>query len=185
MLDPISNKSDDNAYVPPAVEPTEQERQSSSVVKRLGESAKYTAVFAIMLVAFYLLRKKLADITLDKVVDAISSISPVSFALAIAITLANFVLLTGYDLIAVRYLRKKLPIRRVMMGAVIGYALSNVLGWMFGGTAVRYRLYRRWGFTLVEIMRLSRFSQSPSGWGCSCWLGSLLSRCLCNYRGGC
>ncbi len=51
-----------------------------------------------------------------------------------------------------RYLKKELPVRRVMAGAILGYAMSNVFGWILGGTAVRYRLYRRWGFTPVEIV---------------------------------
>jgi uncharacterized membrane protein YbhN (UPF0104 family) len=64
----------------------------------------------------------------------------------------NFLILTGYDFIAVRYLKKQLPLRRIMIGAIAGYAMSNVLGWIFGGTAVRYRLYTSWGFTFREIV---------------------------------
>ncbi len=75
-------------------------------------------------------------------------------ALAAAITAVNFVVLTGYDLIAVRYLKKQLPLSKIMVGAIIGYALSNVLGWMIGGTAIRFRLYASWGFRLIEIIAL-------------------------------
>jgi uncharacterized membrane protein YbhN (UPF0104 family) len=39
-----------------------------------------------------------------------------------------------------------------MIGAVVGYAMSNVLGWIFGGTAVRYRMYTSWGFSFKEIV---------------------------------
>jgi len=39
-----------------------------------------------------------------------------------------------------------------MVGAVVGYAFSNIVGWMLGGTAVRYRLYSRWGFTFMDIV---------------------------------
>ncbi len=102
----------------------------------------------------YFLRKKTKElgITWDAVHDAIGNVSAISILVAVLITIANFFLLTGYDLIAVRYLKKDLPIRRVMMGAVIGYALSNILGWLVGGNAVRYRLYTRWGFSLVEFV---------------------------------
>jgi uncharacterized membrane protein YbhN (UPF0104 family) len=129
-----------------------QTSQGSRVVKGIGESARYSAVLAIMLVAFYVLRKKLGGITWASVYEAISNVPAWSIFIAIAITIANFFLLTGYDLIAVRYLRKSVPLHRVMMGAVVGYALSNVFGWILGGTAVRYRLYSRWGFSLVEIV---------------------------------
>ena len=124
------------------------------VIKRLGESVKYTAVFAVMLFALYLVRTKIQKmgITWSDVQNSISTVSYSSIAIAVAITILNFFVLTGYDLIAVRYLKKSLALHRVMSGAIIGYALSNILGWLFGGTAVRYRLYSKWGFSMVEIV---------------------------------
>jgi len=126
----------------------------SVVIKRLGESVKYTAVFAVMMFALYLVRSKIQKmgITWADVQAAIGNVSYTSIAIAVAITIANFFVLTGYDLIAVRYLKKDLALGRVMSGAIIGYAFSNILGWMFGGTAVRYRLYSKWGFSMVEIV---------------------------------
>ncbi len=91
---------------------------------------------------------------LQQVMDGIATIPLHQILLAILITAVNFVVLTGYDLIAVRYLKKQLPLRKVMVGAIIGYALSNVLGWMIGGTAIRFRLYGSWGFRLIEIIAL-------------------------------
>ncbi len=41
-----------------------------------------------------------------------------------------------------------------MVGAIIGYALSNIFGWMIGGTAVRFRLYTSWGFKLIDVIAL-------------------------------
>lgn len=151
----VEAKSNEDRTTPAklSVEVTEDSaKKGGQVVKGIGESARYSAVIAIMLVAFFLLRKKLSGISWDNLCEAMGNVSTFSFFLAIGITCANFLLLTGYDLIAVRYLKKDIPLRRVMMGAVVGYALSNVLGWILGGTAVRYRLYSKWGFTLVEIV---------------------------------
>lgn len=119
-----------------------------------GEIAKYTAVLALMTISVILVRKKLKDITWQEVMDGIATIPTHQIVLAVLITAVNFVVLTGYDLIAVRYLKKELPLRKVMVGAIIGYALSNVLGWMIGGTAIRFRLYASWGFRLIEIIAL-------------------------------
>lgn len=119
-----------------------------------GEVAKYTAVIALMILSVILVRKKLQDITWQQVLDGVATIPLHQILLAIAFTAVNFVVLTGYDLIAVRYLKKQLPLRKVMVGAIIGYALSNVLGWMIGGTAIRFRLYASWGFRLIEIIAL-------------------------------
>ena len=151
MLDP--NSKDEAARSPDlSIDAALEKPQGGTVVKRIGESARYTVVVAIMLVAVYLLKKKLQGIEWDSVLEAMYKVSWVSLLLAFGITAANFLLLTGYDLIAVRYLRKKVAIHRVMAGAVMGYALSNVFGWTVGGTAVRYRLYSKWGFSLVEIV---------------------------------
>jgi uncharacterized membrane protein YbhN (UPF0104 family) len=118
----------------------------------VGELAKYSGMLAIIILAIVVLRRKLAHITLVDIWDGLQTIPPHQILLAVLVTCINFVVLTGYDLIAVRYLRKDLPISKVMQGAIIGYALSNVLGWLLGGTAVRYRLYTSWGFKFVEVV---------------------------------
>lgn len=142
-MDIDSKKSD----LPPA-------RNESPSWGPAGEIAKYTAVLALMTISVILVRKKLQDITWAEVMDGIASIPPFQIGLAVLFTAINFVVLTGYDLIAVRYLKKQLPIRKIMVGAIIGYALSNVLGWMIGGTAIRFRLYASWGFRLIEVIAL-------------------------------
>ncbi len=77
-----------------------------------GEIGKYTAVIAIFGLSIFFLRKKLKDITWEQMWDGISSIPSDQIALAVLFTAINFVVLTGYDLIAVRYLKKDLPYRR-------------------------------------------------------------------------
>ena len=117
-----------------------------------GEIAKYSAVIAIVLFCLNVVRKKLGHFTWDQVLEGFSNVPTYQLLIAFLVTAVNFVILTGYDWIAVHYLKKKLPLRKIMVGAVIGYAFSNIVGWMLGGTAVRYRLYTRWGFSLVEVL---------------------------------
>ncbi len=119
-----------------------------------GETLKYTALIAIVVIAFVLLREKLKHIPLNHFWDGLNGIPRYKVAIAIALTCVNYFVLTGYDWIAVRCLKKDLPLRRIMTGAIVGYSLSNVFGWMFGGTTVRYRLYSNWGFSLSEIVAL-------------------------------
>ena len=120
--------------------------------KPLREIGKYTATIAVMVVAFYLLRKKLEDIKWEEFRAGLNNISYGWIAAAVGLVVLNYLILTGYDLIAVRYLKKQLPLRRIMIGAVVGYAMSNVFGWIFGGTTVRYRLYSSWGFSFREFV---------------------------------
>lgn len=118
----------------------------------IGGILKYSAVILIVLICLNLVRKKLQDITWQQLWEGVVSIPPQQLILAFVITALNFVILTGYDWIAITYLQKKLPWKKIMVGAVIGYAFSNVFGWMIGGTTARYRLYTRWGFSLVEVI---------------------------------
>ncbi len=120
----------------------------------MGDFVKYSLLFIVSLATYFFLRWKFKEHNLswEMIQEAIGNVSTPSIVLAVVITIVNFFLLTGYDLIAVRYLKKDLPIHKVMMGAVIGYAFSNVLGWLLGGNAIRYRLYSKWGFRLVEIV---------------------------------
>jgi uncharacterized membrane protein YbhN (UPF0104 family) len=117
-----------------------------------GEIAKWTAVILIFMFCINILRKKLSDITLSDIWNGIANTPTNQLLLAIVVTAINFIILTGYDWIAIEYLKKKLPWQKIMAGAVIGYAFSNVFGWMIGGSTVRYRLYTRWGFSFIEVL---------------------------------
>ncbi len=116
--------------------------QGSRAIGRLGESAKITAIIAIMCVAFWFVKYKLdkAEVTWDKVQTGIHNVPYWQIALALGLTALNYLILTGYDWIAVRHLKKELPMSKVMTGAIVGYSYGNVLGWLLGGNAVRYRL---------------------------------------------
>ena len=117
-----------------------------------GDFAKYTAAVAIVFFCMNVVRKKLAHFTWSEVWEGLTTVPAHQIVFALLITAVNFLVLTGYDWIAVRYLKKSLPLRKIMIGAVIGYALSNLFGWILGGTSVRYRLYTRWGFNWVEVI---------------------------------
>ncbi len=107
-----------------------------------------------MFVAFWFLRWKLkkAGVTFASVQEGISNVSYWQIGFALFLTALNYLILTGYDWIAVRHLRKTLPMSKVMTGAIVGYSYGNVLGWLLGGNAVRYRLYSTWGFSILEIV---------------------------------
>lgn len=148
-----SSPSDDKETNYQAIERSQTNRESQ-IVGRLGESAKITAIIAIMLVAFWLVKGKLqsAKVTFENVQEGISNVPYWQIGLALALTALNYLILTGYDWIAVRHLKKSLSISKIMTGAIVGYSYGNVLGWLLGGNAVRYRLYSTWGFSLLEIV---------------------------------
>ena len=66
----------------------------------------------------------------------------------------NYIILVGYDWLALKAIHKDLPLPRVGLVSFVGQAVSYNFGALLGGTSVRYRFYSAWGFSLVEIVRL-------------------------------
>ena len=78
--------------------------------------------------------------------------------LALAFTAASYLLLTCYDALAVRYLRRKLAYRRIALASFVGYTFSHNLGFaLLTGSSIRYRLYSMWGLKPAEIAQLVMF----------------------------
>ena len=68
--------------------------------------------------------------------------------------IVNYIILVGYDWLALKAIHKSLPLPRVGLVSLVGQAVSYNFGALLGGTSVRYRFYSAWGFSLVEIVRL-------------------------------
>jgi hypothetical protein len=75
--------------------------------------------------------------------------------LAVAFTLCNYAVLTGYDQLGFVYLRRRFPRWQISMASFVGYAISNAVGFaVLSGVSARYRFYSRWGVTAAELSRL-------------------------------
>lgn len=91
-----------------------------------------------------------------------------SLGLAVGLTLLNYVLLTGYDVLAIRSIGRSLEYRKIALVSIISYAISNSLGFaLLSGSLIRYRFYTRWHFSAIEIAQIIALSNF------SFWLGLL------------
>ncbi|MEO8502285.1 MAG: bifunctional lysylphosphatidylglycerol flippase/synthetase MprF [Acidobacteriota bacterium] len=78
--------------------------------------------------------------------------------LALLCAAASYCLLTGYDLLALRYIGRVLPYRKVSFASFVASAFSNMVGHsMLSGGSVRYRFYTGWGLSTGEVARLIVF----------------------------
>ena len=110
------------------------------------------AIIAVFAAALWLLHHSLDDSRLHDVVVYMRTLTPVHLAAAILFTLASYMVLTGYDVLALRFVRKPLPYGETALTSFISYAFTHNLG--FGpltGGSVRYRLYSLAGLTGLEI----------------------------------
>ena len=89
--------------------------------------------------------------------------------LALLLTALNYLVLTGYDQLAVAYAGLRLHRGRVALAGFVSYAISNSLGFgMLSGAAVRFRFYTRWGVGALELSRIVLFQSTTF------WLGLLV-----------
>ena len=89
---------------------------------------------------------------------------------AVGLTFVSYTVLTLYDALGVRYVRRSLSYGRIATAAVVGYGVSMTLGFPCStGAPLRYRLYSRWGLSPGEIRASSPSTAPPTGWGCWPW----------------
>ena len=121
---------------------------------------KYMGIFGKILIALifclaiFLLYQKLRSYSMSEIKEAISKISSVNLALSFAFMMLNYVVLMGYDWLALRAIKKNLALTRVSLVSFVGSVVSLNFGALLGGSTVRYRLYTVWGFTPLDIVRL-------------------------------
>ena len=81
--------------------------------------------------------------------------------LAAGVTALDYLLLSGYDLLALRYAGRRLPLPRVIFTSFVSYAFGNNVGLaLLSSGSVRFRLYSQWGLSAVEITRVVAFTAS-------------------------
>jgi uncharacterized membrane protein YbhN (UPF0104 family) len=109
-------------------------------------------------VALYVLHRQLATYHLRDIRRALASIPSVDVWLAGALTVLGYAAMTGYDALALRYVRCPLPYRKTSLVSFMSFAFSNNMGFgMLAGGSVRYRLYGGWGLSALDITRVILF----------------------------
>jgi uncharacterized membrane protein YbhN (UPF0104 family) len=109
---------------------------------------------------------ELRDLPLADVTAYLSALPLTNIGVALALTALNFVVLSGYDALAMRYVDVDLSYHRVAFSAFIGYAFSQAIGNpLITGGGVRYRLYSSWGLSTEQIAKTVLFA------GVSFWMG--------------
>ncbi len=128
---------------------------NDSFSERIWKVAKPLLLVAIVgYFGWLLFTHNLKDVSWAKVVKALGDVPSWRIAAAVALTCLNYVVLICYDAIALYYLEHNLSPRRTAFGSIVGYAFSHNFGWIFGGSAVRFRIYSQWGFSPMEIAKL-------------------------------
>jgi phosphatidylglycerol lysyltransferase len=112
----------------------------------------------LLLAAVWVLHRELREVRYREVVASLRALPPLRVLLAFLVTALNYVILTGFDLLAFEYIGKRVHGWKVALASFTGYAVSNSVGFaLISGTSVRYRFYSRWGLTSGELSQVVLF----------------------------
>ncbi|HYH83195.1 MAG TPA: bifunctional lysylphosphatidylglycerol flippase/synthetase MprF [Longimicrobium sp.] len=118
--------------------------------------------------ALWLLQRQLANYRYADLARELGNIPRSRLLLAVGLTFVSYSVLTLYDALGVRYVRRSLSYGRIATAAIVGYGVSMTLGFpLLTGAPLRYRLYSRWGLAPGEIARIVAF------YSITYWLGLL------------
>ncbi|MFL5582239.1 MAG: lysylphosphatidylglycerol synthase domain-containing protein, partial [Gemmatimonadaceae bacterium] len=115
----------------------------------------------LLAAAAWTLHAELHGFRLRDVERELARLQPAALWLAAAATALDYLLLSVYDLLALRYAGRALPYPRVVFTSFVSYAFGNNVGLaLVSSSSVRLRLYSQWGLSAVEIARIVAFTAS-------------------------
>lgn len=121
-------------------------------MKKLRAIAGPALAAVLFLLAIRLLIHEAQSITWEEFMAGLTGVPPLYLAFAALLIALNYGLLISYDLLALRYLCRSLPLRRVALVSFLGYSLGNNLGTLLAATPIRFRFYTRWGLSPSQIV---------------------------------
>ena len=122
---------------------------------------KITHLFPLVLFvcALYIVHNQIKVHDLSDILSSLQAMPMRIVFAAFALTVINYLVLAGYDWLALRFTgHKQIPLSKMIVAALLSYAISNNTGhaWAAGGS-IRYRFYSKWGVPGWDILKISLF----------------------------
>ncbi|MFN0017836.1 MAG: hypothetical protein ACKVP0_06225 [Pirellulaceae bacterium] len=76
------------------------------------------------------------------------------YVLALALIALHYVIFAVYEQVGLIYMKTPLSLPRLTLGSFVAYSLTMNLGWVIGGPMGRYQMYKSWGISPVELVKL-------------------------------
>ena len=126
---------------------------------KLLQKSAYLFPFLIFAGALYVVHQQLQSQSIHHIIASLHATSTAMMAAAAVLTIVNYLVLAGYDWLALRFTgHSNIPLPKIVGVALLSYAISNNTGhaWAAGGS-VRYRFYSKWGVPGWDILKISLF----------------------------
>ncbi|HEY9646714.1 MAG TPA: lysylphosphatidylglycerol synthase domain-containing protein [Chroococcidiopsis sp.] len=136
------------------------------MLKRLLRLLPALISVILLIASIWVIRQELQQYQSQEIWRHLAAIPRSSLGWAIALTLLNVFVFTGYDTLAARYVRHPLPYAQTAIAAATSIPVSNSVGLaLLSGSAIRYRFYAPWGVPPLKIAQIIAFCNL------SFWLG--------------
>lgn len=144
-------------------------------IGRLGASQRTrTAGVAVLMLVVVLigigaLSQILSGLSLTDIREELIRIPTPRIALSAGLTIVSYVVLTGYDVMSLRIIGRRVAYRTAALASFTSYVFSHNFGFaLITGGVARLRIYRRKGLTPGEVMQIMIMT------GMTFWMGVLL-----------
>ena len=112
------------------------------------------AVLGIFILAIWLLYSKIQSYSLAEIRYSLRQIPNSRITFSFCLMVLNYLVLIGYDWLALKAIKKALTFSKICMVSFCGCVIGFNFGALLGGSSVRYRLYSAWGFSAMDVVRL-------------------------------
>ena len=110
----------------------------------------------LFICALWVLYRTLHTFDISDVMGHMFQHSPSKFIIAGVFTIASYFVVTGYDVVALAHIGRKIPYGRTAVTAFLASVFGNNLGFaILTGTSIRYRMYSIEGLSTLEITGVS------------------------------
>ncbi|WP_156336400.1 UPF0104 family protein [Novosphingobium sp. ST904] len=144
-----------------------------SLAARLAVPAQLAVAALVLGLAALCLHRLATSLDIHAVLRTARAIPGWRLAAAFALTAGSYLLLTAYDVMALRTIGRPLPYRTAALASFTSYTLSHNLGFgILTGAAARLRIYGAKGLGTGEVARVTAIA------GVTFWTGVFASASL-------
>jgi phosphatidylglycerol lysyltransferase len=132
----------------------------------------------IFVFALWVLERELKATRFHDLRSVFRSFPLAQLIVAALITILNYIIVTGYDVLALNYIKHPLKYREIVFTSIAANAIGNNAGTMLlSGGIVRYRLYSTWKISVFETLQVVAFNSVTFGLGV-CLLAGVSFTCI-------
>ncbi len=108
--------------------------------------------------AVWLIKKEINFVGAKNLLNIILSVPFTALIIGFFLTGVNYLILSCYDVLGLKYIHKKLPYQKILPMSAVSFAVSNLAGHIYAsGGAVRYLFLNPLGFSKKNIFLLVFF----------------------------